>query len=141
MAPEPMSWTQDTPRTLRDVVGDVWLDSSRLVQQHLELASQEVAERTAGLGVDLAASLGATALLHAGVLALLASAGFGLHAAGLAPWLALLIVSAAAMLVGLGLALWARARLTRRATSQSETLLALGETGTWIASSLRGDRP
>jgi hypothetical protein len=135
-----MSWTEGTPRTLRDVVSDVWLDSSRLAQQHLELASQEVAERTAGLSVDLAASLGATALLHGSVLALLASAGFGLHAAGFSPWLATLIVAVGAMAIGFGMALWARARLARRTTSHSETLLALGETSDWIAASLRGDR-
>jgi hypothetical protein len=135
-----MSWTENTPRSLRAVASDVWLDCSQLARQHLEVAAEEVAERTSGLGVDLAASVGATALLHGGVLALLASAGFGLHAAGLAPWLAMAIVAIAAMAIGLGLALWARARLVRRTSAHSETLLALGETSDWIATSLRGER-
>ena len=32
------SWANDTPRTLRDAISDVWMDTSLLIQQHLELA-------------------------------------------------------------------------------------------------------
>ena len=134
------SWTHENPRTLRDVVSDVWMDTSLLIQQHLELAAQEAAERTSGLGMDLGLAVGAVALLHAAVFGLLATAAFALHASGLAPWLAVGIVAAVSLVFGAVLALWAKARLVRRTTTRSETLIALGETSDWIASALRGER-
>lgn len=135
-----MSWTEQSPRTLRHVASDVWRDASLLIQQHVELAAEEASERTAGLSVDVALAVAAIALLHGAVLAVLASAGFALHAAGLAPWLAVALVALLAVLAGAGFALWARARLRKRTTTHSETLLALGETSEWIADALRGDR-
>lgn len=140
MASDQVTWPEDSKRTLREAMGDVWLDLSLLVEQHAALAAREVAERTTGLSVDLSALVAAVALLQCGVLALLASAGFALHAAGLAPWLAMLVVAIVAVAGGLGAALVGRARLVRRTTSRSETLLALAETSDWFAASLRGDR-
>ena len=134
------SWANDTPRTLRDAISDAWMDTSLLIQQHLELAAQEAADRTSGLGLDLALSLAGIALLHGAVLGVLAAAGLGLYALGLAPWLAVAIVAVVAALLGGGLALWAKARLVHRTTARSETLVALGETSDWIASALRGER-
>lgn len=133
-------WTPGNSRTLRDVVSDVWMDTSLLIQQHLELAAQEASERTSGLGLDLGLALAAVALLHAAVFGLLATAAFALHASGLAPWLAVGIVAVVSVLLGAGLALWAKSRIVRRTTTRSETLVALGETSDWIASALRGER-
>ncbi len=123
------------------MIGDIWHDGSLLFEQHAALAAKEAAERTSGLGVDLAASIGAVALLQAGVLALLASAGFALHTAGVSAWQSMLIVAVVAVVASLSLALWARARLVRRATARSETVLALRETSDWLGASLRGDNP
>jgi len=131
----------DSSRGLRQVVSDIWHDGSLLLEQHAALAGKEAAERTSGLGVDLAAAVGAAALLQAGVLALLASAGFALHAAGFSAWQSTLIVAVLAAATSLCLALWARARLVRRMTARSETVLALRETSDWLGASLRGDNP
>lgn len=127
--------------TLRDALADAWHDASALLQQHAALASKEARERTAGLGVDVAGLVGGVVLAHVGVLALAAAAGFGLHAAGLPPWLASLVVGVA--LIGGGLALVSRARacLVARTTRRSETLLALGDTSQWLGELLRGERP
>ncbi len=123
------------------MISDIWHDGSLLFEQHAALAAREAAERTSGLGVDLAASVGAVALLQAGVLALIASAGFALHTAGFSAWQSTLIVAVVAVVTSLSLALWARARLVRRTTARSETLLALRETSDWLGASLRGDNP
>ena len=141
MAPEQV-WTSDaSSRTLRDAVRDIWVDASMLIQQHVALAAKEAGERTSGLSVDLAASVAAMAMLHAGLLAMLASAGFALHAAGLSPWLTMLFVAVLAMTIGLALALWARARLARRTTPRSETVMALRETSEWLEAAFQEDRP
>jgi Putative Actinobacterial Holin-X, holin superfamily III len=132
-------WPEDPGRGLRQVAADIWRDGSLLFEQHAALAAKEVAERTSGLWLDLAASLGAVALLQAGVLALLASASLALHAAGFAAWQSTLIVAVLAATTSLCLALWARARLVRRTTARSETVLALSETSDWLEASLRGD--
>ena len=140
MATAPMpSWAEPAPRTLRDAVSDAWTDASLLMQQHLELAAEEAAERTSGLGVDLGVSLAGTALIHGAVLGLMAAAALGLYAAGLAPWLAVAIVAVAAGVIGTGLALWAKSRLVRRTTARSVTLEALADTSEWIGSALRGE--
>lgn len=127
--------------SLRDAVADVWNDASTLLQQHAELAAKEARERTAGLGADAAGLVGGVVLAHVGMLALAASAGFGLYAAGLAPWLASLVVGAALIAAGLLLTSRAKARLVARTAQQSETLLALGDTSRWLSEILRGERP
>lgn len=132
------SWVEPAPRTLRDAVSDAWTDASLLIEQHLELAAQEAAQRTSGLGTDLAVSLAGTALIHGAALGLLAAAALGLSAAGLEPWMAVAIVAVVAGVLGVVLALWAKARLVRRTTTRSETLAALADTSEWIGSALRG---
>jgi len=130
----------DDPRGLRDAVSDVWQDASLLFRQHAALASKEASERTSGLGVDVAGLVGGIVLLHAAMFALATAAGFALHAAGLSPWLASLIVAIVLGAGGVGTALWAKSRLVERATRPSETLVALGETHEWLSTLLRGDR-
>lgn len=139
MAADPLSWADGSPRTLRHVLSDVWRDASLLMRQHAELAADEASQRAAGIGTDLALSVAAVALLHGGVLAILASLALALHAAGIAAWLAVLLVALLAIVCGGGFALWAKRRLAARVSPESETLMALGETSDWIADALRGN--
>jgi Putative Actinobacterial Holin-X, holin superfamily III len=127
-------------RGLRDAVSDAWQEASLLFSQHAALASQEAAERTAGLSADMAGFVGGVVLLHAGTLALAAAAGFGLHAAGLAPWLASTIVAVVLAAMGACAVVWAKKRLSRRTTPRSETIVALGESVEWFGGLLRGER-
>jgi hypothetical protein len=125
---------------LRAAVGDAWREGAELVRQHAELASREAADRTAGIGVDAAFLVSGLLCLQAALIGMLAAAAFGLYQAGVAPWLASLSPALTLAIVGGAVALWARRRLQRRVVSPSETLLALRETGVWLASLLGGAR-
>jgi Putative Actinobacterial Holin-X, holin superfamily III len=86
-------------RTLGQLVADASADLSELVRYEVALAKAEIKN-------DLRRGVGAGGLFAAaGFLALLAlitlviSAGYGLVAAGLSPWLAFLVLSGALLLI------------------------------------------
>jgi hypothetical protein len=125
---------------LRRAVRDAWRDGSELVRQHAELASQEAADRSAGIAGDAAVLVAGVLCLHAAVLALLTAVGFGLYRAGAAPWAASLAVALLTAALGAAALFWAKRRFLRRLRQPSETLLALRETGVWVEEMLGGTR-
>lgn len=100
-------------RTLGQLVADASRELSELVRYEVALAKAELRSEVKGVG------LGAGLFAVAGYLAFLASillviaGGYGLVAAGLAPWLAFLVLALALLLVTAVLALVGRSRLTR----------------------------
>jgi hypothetical protein len=102
-----------TERTIGQLVADASRDLSTIVRSEVALAKAEIKKDVvAGVtGAALFAVAGVFAFL-ALILLLIASA-YGLVAAGLAPWLAFLIVAAALLLLGAMLVLVARSRLKR----------------------------
>ena len=92
-------------RPIGDLLGDLASQVSTLVRQEIELARTEIASnlKQVGRGAGLT-GLGGV-LVHAGLLALLASAVLGLVQAGLDPWIAALIVGLLVIGVGVGITL------------------------------------
>lgn len=124
-------------RSLGGAVRDVWHDTSALLSQHAELAATEISERTAGVALDAGLLVGGVVVLHVGALAAVAAAAFALHAAGLAPWLAVLTVAATVLALGVALLLWGRGRFRRRTAGPSDTLMAFKESRQWLTSLTR----
>lgn len=89
-----------TERTLGQLVADVMADLSSIIRSEIALAKAEMGAdaKKAGAGVGLFAMAGVLAFLA--LILLLIAAAYGLVAAGLAPWLAFLIV--ALVLLGVG---------------------------------------
>jgi len=87
-------------RTLGQLVADATTDISSIVRSEVALAKAEMSAdaKRAGLGTGLFAVAGVFAFLS--LILLLIAAAYGLVAAGLAPWLAFLIVAVALLLVG-----------------------------------------
>jgi len=87
-------------RTLGQLVADATTDISSIVRSEVALAKAEMSAdaKRAGLGAGLFAVAGVFAFLS--LILLLIAAAYGLVAAGLAPWLAFLIVAVALLLVG-----------------------------------------
>jgi hypothetical protein len=92
-------------RTLGQLVADATHDISSIVQNEMALAKAEIGAdaKKAGVGAGLFAFAGVLGFLA--LIMILIAAAFGLVAAGLAPWLAFLIVAGALLLVGAILAL------------------------------------
>jgi len=87
-------------RTLGQLVADATTDISSIVRSEVALAKAEMSAdaKRAGLGAGLFVVAGVFAFLS--LILLLIAAAYGLVAAGLAPWLAFLIVAVAPLLVG-----------------------------------------
>ncbi len=87
-------------RTIGKLVADATHDISSIMRSEVALAKAEIRAdaQKAGLGAGMFAAAGTLAFLA--LILLLISAAYGLVAAGLAPWLAFLIVSAVLLVVG-----------------------------------------
>ena len=92
-------------RTLGQLVADATNDISSIVRSEIALAKAEMSAdaKKAGLGAGMFAAAGIFAFLA--LILLLISAAYGLVAAGLAPWLAFLIVAGVLLVVGVILVL------------------------------------
>jgi len=92
-------------RTLGQLVADATHDVSSIVRSEIRLAKAEIGAdvKQAGVGAGMIAAAAVFAFLA--LILLLVAAAFGLVAAGLAPWLAFLIVGGVLLAVGAILAL------------------------------------
>ena len=87
-------------RTLGQLVADATTDISSIVRSEVALAKAEMSAdaKKAGLGAGMFAVAGVFAFLS--LILLLIAAAYGLVAAGLAPWLAFLIVAVLLLVIG-----------------------------------------
>ncbi|HEY5247570.1 MAG TPA: phage holin family protein [Dermatophilaceae bacterium] len=87
-------------RTLGQLVADATHDISSIVHSEIALAKAEMAAdaKKAGLGAGMFIVAGVFAFLA--LILLLIAAAYGLVAAGLAPWLAFLIVAVLLLVIG-----------------------------------------
>jgi hypothetical protein len=87
-------------RTLGQLVADATRDISSIVHSEIALAKAEMSAdaKKAGLGAGMFAVAGVFAFLA--LILLLIAAAYGLVAAGLAPWLAFLVVALVLLIVG-----------------------------------------
>ena len=87
-------------RTLGKLVADATRDISSIMRSEVALAKAEMRAdaKRAGLGAGMFAVAGVFAFLA--LILLLIAAAYGLVAAGLAPWLAFLIVALVLLIVG-----------------------------------------
>lgn len=104
---------KDTERTLGQLVASASKDVSTIVRGEIDLAKAEVrsAAQFAGKGAGMLAGAGLFALYALGLL--LTALAWGLVAAGLATWLAFLIMAVLLFIIAGVLALVGRRALTR----------------------------
>ena len=118
-------------RSLGDLLAELSRETGQLVRKEIELAKTEMTAkaRKAGAQVGMAAAGGA--LIHAGVLVLLAMLVIALSELGLAPWLAALIVGV--LTIGIGYLLVNRGLAGLRGGSMvpQQTIETLKEDARW----------
>jgi hypothetical protein len=92
-------------RTLGQLVADATQDISSIVRSEMALAKAEIGADAKKAGAGAGMFVVAAVFAFLALILLLIAAAYGLVAAGLAPWLAFLIVAGVLLLVGLIVAL------------------------------------
>jgi len=118
-------------RSLGELFSELSRETGTLIRKEIELATTEMTAKakTAGMHVGVAAAGGA--LMHAGLLVLLAAIVIGLTALGLPAWISALLV--ALLTMGVGYLLVNRALNGLRTTSvaPTQTIETLKENAKW----------
>jgi Flp pilus assembly protein TadB len=118
-------------RTLGELFAELSRETTELIRKEMQLATTEMTAKVR-TGAAQAGMIGVGgALMYAGLLVVMAAAVLLLIALGLPPWLAALIIAAAAL--GIGYLLTARGRARLRTTSfvPTQTIETLKENTTW----------
>ena len=87
-------------RSLSELFADLARETSVLVRQELRQAGNEISQRVSGMSRDAALLIGGAVILHAAVLALVATMILALGELGVPWWLAALIVAVVLAVVG-----------------------------------------
>lgn len=118
-------------RSLGDLFAELSRETSLLVRKEVELATTEMSSKLKIAGTQSGIVAAGGALVHAGLLVLLAAIVLGLAELGVAAWLSALIVAIAVMAVGYVLANGALTRLRRTSYTPTQTMESLKETTSW----------
>jgi drug/metabolite transporter (DMT)-like permease len=118
-------------RSLGDLLAELSRETSALVRKEVELATTEISEKMKKAGTQAGIMAAGGALVHAGLLVLLAGIVLGLAELGVASWLSALIVAVA--VIGGGYFLINQAMTKMRATNYvpTQTMESLKETASW----------
>lgn len=118
-------------RSLGDLLAELSRETGQLVRKEIELASTEMTAKAKQAGAHISVAAAGGALIHAGVLVLLAMLVIALSELGLEPWLAALIVGV--LTIGIGYLLLNRGMAGLRGTSMvpQQTIETLKEDARW----------
>src|SRR5215203_5733595 len=122
--------SQDS-RSLGDLMAELSSETSRLVRKEVELATTEMTAkaRVAAGHAGLAAAGGA--LMHAGLLVLLAAIVIALAQLGVTPWLSAAIVAVACMAIGYMLMNKGVSALRGTSVAPTQAIESLKEDAKW----------
>ena len=87
-------------RSLAELVAELSRETGLLVRKEVELATTEMTMKAREAGVHVGTAAAGGALIHAGLLVLLAAIVIGLAQLGLQPWLSATLVALATMATG-----------------------------------------
>ena len=118
-------------RSLGQLFGDLSRQLSTLIRQEIALARAEVTARAGTLGRGATMVGVGGALAYAGLLALLAAIALLLIDAGLAPWLAVLVVAVVTAAIGGALAAYGRTEIARTDLAPRRTIETIRDDAEW----------
>jgi hypothetical protein len=125
-----MADTKDE-RSLGELFSELSRETGQLVRKEVELATTEMTAKARRAGAAVAVAAAGGALVHAGLLVLLAAIVLGLAQAGMSPWLSASIVAVVTMIVGYALVNRGLAQLRRTSVVPTQAIETLKETATW----------
>src|SRR5215217_5953836 len=115
-------------RSIGELFAELSRETSVLVRKEVELATTEMTAKLKQTGTHASIVAAGGALVHAGLLVLLAALVIGLAQLGVQPWLAALIIAAVTMAVGYGLVNSGLSNLRRTSITPTQTIETLKET-------------
>jgi hypothetical protein len=118
-------------RSLGDLLAELSRETGQLVRKELELATTELTAKARKAGVQIGIAAAGGALVHAGVLVLLAMLVIALVGLGLAAWLAALLVGVAAIAIGYLLVNRGLSALRSTSIAPNQTIETLKEDARW----------
>jgi hypothetical protein len=118
-------------RSLGDLLAELSRETGQLVRKELELATTELTAKARKAGGQIGIAAAGGALVHAGVLVLLAMLVFALIGLGLAAWLAALLVGVAAIAIGYVLVNRGLSALRSTSFAPHHTIETLKEDARW----------
>jgi len=120
-------------RSIGELFSDLSRDIGTLVRKELELLKSEMTSKVTTAGGHLGIAVAGGALVHAGLLVLLAAIVLALSRLGLSPWLAALLVAAVTMLVGFLLVTRGLKGLQQASLAPTHAIDALKENPKWTS--------
>jgi len=124
---------QRDERSLGELLGELSRETGQLVRKEVELATTELTGKAKEVVTDAGLTAAGGALVHAGLLVLLAALVIGLAQFGIQPWLSALIVAVLTMLTGYLLVNRGLTRMRRIDVTPKQTIQTLKETGAWTS--------
>ena len=118
-------------RSLGDLLAELSREPGVLVRKEVELAKTELTATARKAAADAGLTAAGGALVHAGLLVLLAAFVVGLAQLGVAPWLSALIVALVTMGIGYLLVTRGLASMKRTPVAPTQTIEDLKETARW----------
>ena len=118
-------------RSLGELLAELSRETGQLVRKEVELATTEMTAKARRAGAAVAVAAAGGALVHAGLLVLLAAIVIGLAQVGMPAWLSALIVALVTMIVGYVLVNRGLAQLRRTSVAPTQAIESLKETATW----------
>jgi hypothetical protein len=118
-------------RSLGELLSELSRETGQLVRKEVELATTEMTAKARRAGAAVAVAAAGGALVHAGLLVLLAAIVIGLAQAGMSPWLSALLVAVVTMIAGYVLVNRGLAQLRRTSVAPTQAIETLKETATW----------
>jgi len=118
-------------RSLGELLSELSRETGQLLRKEVELATTEMTAKARRAGAAVAVAATGGALVHAGLLVLLAAIVIGLTQMGMSPWLSALIVAVVTMIVGYLLINKGLAQLRRTSVAPTQAIETLKETATW----------
>lgn len=118
-------------RSLGELFAELSRETGLLIRKEVELATTELTAKARVAGAHTATAAAGGALIHAGLLVLLAALVIGLAQMGVTPWLAALIVAVLTMGIGYLLTNRGVTNLRRTNVAPVQTIESIKETATW----------
>lgn len=121
----------ESSSTLGSMIESIISDFSKLIRGHIALAKAELQVSAVNALRSVALFIIAIIFGHFALVLLLISAGYGLVAAGLAPWFAFLVIALVVILLG-SIAMIIAIRFFKKVRPPVRTMNALSETADTI---------
>ena len=118
-------------RSLAELVAELSRETGQLVRKEVELAKTEMTAKAKVAGLHAATAAAGGALVHAGLLVLLAAIVIGLAELGVPAWLSALIVAIATMAIGYALVNKGASGLRHTSVVPTQAIQSLKEDAKW----------